>query len=94
MTARSIGRDVEEMTMYTQEKLLDWLDGLVAAYRGWARRRKAAAELNRLDDRMLSDIGISRSEIPSVVARLGRNMRRRAPANANTAPAFGRRKAA
>lgn len=79
--------------MNGKENLLSRLDALVAAYRGWARRRKAAAELHRLDDRMLADIGIGRSEIPSVVAGLGRNLRRR-PANANVRPVFGRRKAA
>ena len=31
------------------------------------RRRKAVAELRSLSDRLLADIGISRSDIPSVV---------------------------
>jgi len=38
----------------------------------WQDRRTAVRELAELDDRMLSDIGISRSEIPAVVAGLGR----------------------
>lgn len=92
LAARPEGATAEDVTMSLNEILSSWLDGPIAAYRGWRRRRRAAAELNRLDDRMLSDIGISRSEIPSVVAGVGRGFRRR-PANANT-PAFGRRKAA
>ena len=33
----------------------------------WHNRRIAIAELNRLDDRMLADIGLMRSEIPQVI---------------------------
>jgi len=34
----------------------------------WSERRAALRELNALDDRMLSDIGITRADIPAVVA--------------------------
>jgi len=48
------------------------LGNLVAVVAGktiaWSERRAALRELNALDDRMLSDIGISRSDIPAVVA--------------------------
>jgi len=37
------------------------------AYRTWRLRRIAEAELRGLDDRMLRDLGISRSEITSLV---------------------------
>ena len=44
--------------------------GLVSrAVRRW-HRRKAAAVLHRLDDSQLEDIGISRNDIPRVVASL------------------------
>lgn len=39
------------------------IDFLHLAY----RRRKAVAELRSLSDRLLADIGISRSDIPSIV---------------------------
>jgi uncharacterized protein YjiS (DUF1127 family) len=41
------------------------LGGSLAA---WSERRAALRELNALDDRMLSDIGITRGDIPAVVA--------------------------
>lgn len=33
----------------------------------WRQRRKAIEELNQLDDKLLADIGIMRSEIPRVI---------------------------
>ena len=60
-----------------------------AAYRTRRSRNRAAAELRGLDDRVLRDLGISRSEIVSLVAN-GRDdatrMRRPAGARAATAP--------
>lgn len=40
--------------------------GLVAA---WVRRRHIEQELSHLDDRLLSDIGVSRGEISSIARR-------------------------
>lgn len=44
------------------------LDGIAA----WRDRRVATRELMALDDRMLRDIGVSRSDIPEIVASFGR----------------------
>jgi len=41
---------------------------LVKSLAAWSERRTAYRELNALDDRMLSDIGITRADIPAVVA--------------------------
>ena len=40
---------------------------LVRAIRRWRRREQAIAELARLDDKTLADIGLHRSEIRSAV---------------------------
>ena len=42
--------------------------GLMAPVVRWIHRRRAINELEQLDDRMLADIGITRWEIPMVVA--------------------------
>jgi len=42
---------------------------LASRFTDWRRRERAYAELAALDDRALADIGISRAEIPFVVAR-------------------------
>jgi len=41
---------------------------VVAPWAEWRGRRLALAELSRLDDHMLADIGISRGEIPGIVS--------------------------
>lgn len=41
---------------------------LAAAYRTWDARQQTIADLERLDDRSLADIGIDRSEIASFAA--------------------------
>lgn len=44
------------------------LKGLVKQYRAWRSQREAIATLSHLDDRLLKDIGISRSDVDWVVA--------------------------
>jgi uncharacterized protein YjiS (DUF1127 family) len=41
---------------------------LVKSLAAWSERRTAYRELSALDDRMLSDIGITRGDIPAVIA--------------------------
>jgi uncharacterized protein YjiS (DUF1127 family) len=43
---------------------------LAAPYKVWREYQDTYAELTQLDDRMLSDIGIARSDIPRVAAGL------------------------
>ena len=56
---------------------------LLAEIRAWQARRRANAELRRLDDRTLADIGIERGAIPEIVD--GLVARGAPPANSNTA---------
>ena len=46
---------------------LDIAAGLVRRWLAWRRHRQSIAALRGLDDRLLRDIGIHRSEIPAVV---------------------------
>ena len=43
-----------------------FLTHLVGVYRQWRRYNQSLRELNRLGDRELADIGISRGDIPRV----------------------------
>jgi uncharacterized protein YjiS (DUF1127 family) len=43
-----------------------FLTHLVGAYRQWRRYNRSLRELNRLGDRELADIGITRGDIPRV----------------------------
>jgi uncharacterized protein YjiS (DUF1127 family) len=43
-----------------------FLSHLLSAYRQWRRYNQSLRELNRLGDRELADIGISRADIPRV----------------------------
>jgi len=46
------------------------IKGLARHYADWQRRHRAAEELYALDERSLADLGITRSEIPYVLARV------------------------
>ena len=43
------------------------LHGMLVRFRHWKRTRRAERELLTLDDRLLKDIGICRTEIPDAV---------------------------
>ena len=43
---------------------------IIDALRRWHKRNVATAELGRMSDRMLADIGIVRGDIPGVVRGL------------------------
>jgi uncharacterized protein YjiS (DUF1127 family) len=42
------------------------LSHIINAYRQWRRYNQSLSELNRLGDRELAEIGITRSDIPRV----------------------------
>jgi uncharacterized protein YjiS (DUF1127 family) len=42
---------------------------IVRSYTNWRRYRETCAELNRLSHRELADLGISRSDIPTIARR-------------------------
>ena len=49
------------------EKVAEMLiSKLIRWFRTWTRYRRGLRELAQLDDRELADIGVSRSEIPSI----------------------------
>jgi uncharacterized protein YjiS (DUF1127 family) len=56
-------------TVRSQRKapIQDALTALVTAYFGWRERRQQRLLLQRLDDRMLKDIGLSRSDVDTGV---------------------------
>ncbi len=45
----------------------EWVANTVGAVRAWRTRHASIAELSRLNDHLLNDIGIDRSEIRAVV---------------------------
>ena len=63
------------------------LKGLVAKVQAYLADQRAMAELNALDDQMLRDIGLSRSQIPAAVAGLIERRATVAAVNENVATA-------
>ena len=43
-----------------------FLAKLIRLFKAWQRYNQSVAELSRLDDRELADIGLSRSQIPAI----------------------------
>jgi len=60
-----------------RQGLTAWLMSIVKSYRWSMERRSAVVALRSLDDRLLKDIGIDRSEITSVVYDCGADRVRR-----------------
>ena len=50
------------------------LRGIQLKYRHWRRSRRAERELMALDDRLLKDIGICRTDIPHAVRGQAQNL--------------------
>jgi uncharacterized protein YjiS (DUF1127 family) len=63
--AESVSRRQAPSVGFALENLVAVLSGSLAA---WSERRAALRELSALDDRMLRDIGITRADIPAVIA--------------------------
>jgi len=63
--AESVSRRQAPTLGFALEHLVAVLGGSLAA---WSERRAAFRELSALDDRMLRDIGITRGDIPAVIA--------------------------
>ncbi|MDO5641016.1 MAG: DUF1127 domain-containing protein [Paracoccus sp. (in: a-proteobacteria)] len=57
------------MTMITMPRHEGFFARLTETLRVWALRRETRAELERLSERELADIGLSRADISDVVAR-------------------------
>jgi uncharacterized protein YjiS (DUF1127 family) len=53
-------------TPHLEEVAIMLLANIVRALRSWRKFNNSLSELNRLGDRELADIGISRSDIPRV----------------------------
>jgi uncharacterized protein YjiS (DUF1127 family) len=62
-------RDLLRQRVEAQAKILraEMLRSLFRQFLFWRRRRSAVAQLSALDERMLKDIGLHRSEIESAV---------------------------
>lgn len=63
----SAGRNPKSGSQDMVKRGLSTLSTALAAYATWRRQRKAVAELRRLDDRTLRDLGLHRSEIRMAV---------------------------
>jgi uncharacterized protein YjiS (DUF1127 family) len=64
-----------------------------SAFANWRRRQRAYDELSALDDRSLADIGIHRSEIPSVIEGFHEFVQLDLAPRTHDAPEFGARQA-
>ena len=63
MSADIVVDQTEQAANGIGQSVVNMLSGMVAAY----RKNKAVGDLRQLDNRMLADIGIDRSEIVSAV---------------------------
>jgi uncharacterized protein YjiS (DUF1127 family) len=84
---RLVRRAIVRAKAYRAQAFRDLFDRLV----NWIKRRVAVARLQRLDDRMLKDIGITRGEIEAAVRGHDRPRSRPSPKARGPAPACGAR---
>ncbi|MFN0184364.1 MAG: DUF1127 domain-containing protein [Aquabacterium sp.] len=66
------------------DRLSDWVDRSLHAWRAWRAERATRHGLQSLDHLILRDLGISRCEIYSLAARHGEHVRQRAIQQAQT----------
>jgi uncharacterized protein YjiS (DUF1127 family) len=52
-----------------KERRNEYIMNLIRNYRNWRRYRDTVSELNRLSNRELNDLGISRGDIPFVARK-------------------------
>jgi uncharacterized protein YjiS (DUF1127 family) len=61
MTSVTYGRGT------VRNKGMDFAPGVMGRFKGYLARSRAERQLSQLDDRMLADIGVQRSEIAKMV---------------------------
>lgn len=61
MTTTTYGREISHI------KGSDFAPGIMGRVKGYLARTRAERQLHQLDDRMLADIGVRRSEIEKMV---------------------------
>lgn len=65
LTENTLGAEVDRRAELTSP---GFLASPIAALKAWYKKQVAMSELLSLDDRLLKDIGLSRSDIPKVVS--------------------------
>jgi uncharacterized protein YjiS (DUF1127 family) len=70
---QAVGPKGPSLGSIAAEAGLGVVEAVGSALTGWYRRQRAYGELMALDETMLRDIGISRGDIPELVARIGRS---------------------
>ena len=71
LTGHAIAGQPGERSVSRTKWLLNLVLSAACGVVRWQQHRRNIGELQRLDDRLLADIGISRADIPAVVAMIG-----------------------